>query len=339
MKLKFILFIILTSLSIEVKAQDPIFTQYFFVPETLNPAFTGTLNTWYTGIIHRVQWPDGDKKITTDYGFVNGSLDTDGKMAVGLTFLNNHEVFTDYNLFQINGAFAYNININSDWKLRLGIEAGYANKNYNFSNILLADQITKTTGSITDVSGDPSLAGYKESFGYFDISSGLLLYDDNFWFGVALKHLSTPNIAFTDVADVPLSMFLSVQGGYSFDIGSFDFIFRDDLNLLVTANYMRQSQYNRLDFGGAFEFDKFTLGTTISLNPEGKSDESQILTSINPFASIQIQRFVLGYSYDINTSAFGNNKGIHELSLTFQIGRECSTCNNYLVNKPWGRNY
>jgi hypothetical protein len=39
MKLKFILFIVLTSLSItEVKAQDP-FLPNTLVPETLNPAF------------------------------------------------------------------------------------------------------------------------------------------------------------------------------------------------------------------------------------------------------------------------------------------------------------
>jgi hypothetical protein len=44
MKLKFILFIVLTSLSItEVKAQDPVFYPILLVPETLNPAFAGTL--------------------------------------------------------------------------------------------------------------------------------------------------------------------------------------------------------------------------------------------------------------------------------------------------------
>jgi type IX secretion system PorP/SprF family membrane protein len=223
--------------------------------------------------------------------------------------------------------------------LRLGIEAGYGNKNYNFSSILLEDQINTSNGGISGSTIDPSLYGYKESINYFDISTGILLYDDNFWAGASLKHLSTPNIAFTDVGDVPLSMFFSVHGGYSFDIGSFDFIFRDDVNLLVTANYMKQGQYNRLDFGSALEFDKFTLGAIAVLNPEGKSNESHLLTSVNLFASIQLDRFVLGYSYDINTSAFGNNKGIHELSLTFQIGRNCSTCNNYLVKRPWGRNY
>ena len=46
-----------------------------------------------------------------------------------------------------------------------------------------------------------------------------------------------------------------------------------------------------------------------------------------------------GYSYDINTSKLGNTQGVHELSLTWQFGRECSSCENYLVKKPWGRNY
>ena len=72
MKLKFLLYLIVTSLSMmEVKAQDPIFTQYFLVPESLNPAFTGTLVTGYMGIIHRSQWPNENRRIDTDYAFIN----------------------------------------------------------------------------------------------------------------------------------------------------------------------------------------------------------------------------------------------------------------------------
>ena len=66
MKFK-ILFTILSCLFIgEVKAQDPIFTQYFLIPETLNPGFSGFLETTYAGIIHRSQWPDLDLKIDTN---------------------------------------------------------------------------------------------------------------------------------------------------------------------------------------------------------------------------------------------------------------------------------
>ncbi|HWR94321.1 MAG TPA: PorP/SprF family type IX secretion system membrane protein [Flavobacterium sp.] len=339
MKLKLLLLSLLVALSLEVKAQDAIFTQYFLVPETLNPAFTGTLGAWYTGIIHRTQWPDGTKKLSTNFGFVNGPIDGDGKMSAGITLLNNREVFTDLNFFQANGVFAYNIELDGETKLRLGLEAGYGMKNYDFSGLVLEDQIDINNGSISNGSVDSSLYNYGENISFFDLSTGILLYNDNAWFGASLKHLNQPEIAFTPEGNVPLSMFFSAQAGYSFELNSFEFIFNDEANLLLTANYMRQSEYNRLDIGGAFEVNKFTIGALAAMNIEGKSEESHLLTSINLFVSMQLDRFVLGYSYDINTSNFGNSQGIHELSLTFQIGRDCPTCNNYLVKRPWGRNY
>ncbi len=121
MKLKQLLFILLVTLAVEVKAQDPVFTQYNFVPETINPAFTGTLSAWYGGLVHRSQWPVGFGRIDTEYGFVNGPIDVDGKMGLGLTVLNHREEFTNYNYIQINVAYYYRIDLNYDWKLQLVI--------------------------------------------------------------------------------------------------------------------------------------------------------------------------------------------------------------------------
>ena len=63
--MKFKLFIILITCCFysKLSAQDPVFTQYFLIPETLNPGFSGFMETTYTGIIHREQWPDLDLKI------------------------------------------------------------------------------------------------------------------------------------------------------------------------------------------------------------------------------------------------------------------------------------
>lgn len=339
MKLKLVLYIVLVTLSTEVKAQDPIFTQYFFVPETLNPAFTGTLNTWYGGIIHRSQWPDGNRRMDTEYSFANGPVDVDGKIGLGLSVLNHREVFTSYNYIQINGVFAYNVELNEDWKLRLGLEAGYGKKDYNFSNLILEDQININDGSVSGGSVDSGILNYKNTINFLDTSTGFLLYNDDTWFGASLKHINKPDISFTDNGNVPLNLFFSIHGGYAFNIDNFRFMFSDESKLLLTMNYMKQSQYNRLDLGGALEFEKFTLGAIAATNPYGTSKNSHKLSSINIFTSIQLDRFVFGYSYDINASKLGNSQGIHELSLTFQIARICPTCNNYLVKRPWGRNY
>ena len=83
MKSKIIaLFIVLCSF--QANAQDPIFTQYYLVPETLNPAFTGIANTWNAGLVHRRQWPDGNRKIDTQYAYLNtiGACDSDSKQAL-----------------------------------------------------------------------------------------------------------------------------------------------------------------------------------------------------------------------------------------------------------------
>lgn len=240
----------------------------------------------------------------------------------------------------MNGVYSYNVDLSDKWRFRLGLEAGYGNKNYNFNNLLLEDQINSNDGSISGSTNDPEIMNTVNKIGFFDISSGLLLYSDTSWFGASLKHLNKPNITFTDYAHVPLDLFLSIHCGYSLSLNESPLsFFPDESNVLLTANYMRQAQYNRLDFGTALEFKPFILGLTAATNPEGKSSNSHVLTSINFFGSIQLSRFVLGYSYDFNTSQLGNTQGVHELSLSWQIGRECASCNNYLVKHPWGRNY
>jgi type IX secretion system PorP/SprF family membrane protein len=338
-KLKLVLYLLFTSIAVmEVQAQDPIFTQYFLLPESLNPAFTGTLVTGYTGIIHRSQWPNENRRIDTDYVFINTPIGREREMGIGLTILNQREVFTEYNYTQINGVYSYNVNLNNEWRFRLGIEAGYGLKNFNFKSLLLEDQINGD-GSINDGTNDPSVLNSNDKIGFLDISSGILLYSDKAWFGASLKHLNKPNIAFTDYAAVPLELFLSIHTGYSLSLNDSPVSFLpDESNILLTANYMRQSEYNRLDFGTALDVNPFIVGVLAATNPAGTSNNSHFLTSVNLFGSIQLNRFVFGYSYDINTSNIGNTQGVHEISLTWQIGRDCPSCENYLVKQPWGRN-
>lgn len=356
MKLKLVLHILLISLSIwEMKAQDPVFTQYYFVPETQNGSFTGSINTLNTGILHRTQWPNGARRIDTDYAFLNGSIGNIAEdsrpydsnlqnIGLGMTILNQHEEFTNYNYTQINGLFSLNLdldNLYSGLKIILGLEGGYGTKNFNSKGLLLEDQIDINNGSISSGSSDPSLFGLKNKVNFFDFSSGFLLYCNDFWLGSSLKHLNNPNIAFRSEGNLPLDMAFTFQSGYSFDLESnprFYFL-PDNSKLVLTSNFMKQGQYNRLDFGGIIHLNTFVLGAIAATNPIMKSTESHFLTSINMISSIKIYNCTFGYSYDISTSKINNTQGVHEFSLTWQIGRECHSCNNALVKRPWGRNY
>lgn len=333
MKLKLIIFILCYFFSIEVKAQDPVFTQFFLVPETLNPGFTGYLDTWHAGGLHRSQWPDGDRKITTNYAFVNNAVSD--KVGLGITVLNQHEVFTNYNYFQFNGAFAYKVELDQDWSLRPAIEVGYGNKSYNFGNLLLEDQIDINTGAISSGSVDPSILNRNDKINFIDMSTGFVIDKEGAWFGAALKHLTRPNISFTATGNVPLDLFLTIHGGYSFDIYDIRYPFPVGTNLLITGNYMRQAQYNRFDFGAFLVFQTLTIGATTVTNIERRSDNSHFLTSINPSVSVQFGKyFVFGYSYDVSTSRLSNTQGVHELSLTwqFEFRHKCIGCPNYTTD-------
>ena len=328
MKFKLYILLVFVSTFIEVRAQDPVFTQFLIVPESLNPGFTGSASSWNAGIIHRRQWPKGNRRIDTQYGFAN-NLVTDN-LGIGITLLNQNETFTNYNYFKFNGAVSYRINLSYNWRLRLGLEGGFGRKDFNFGNVLLEDQIDINDGSISGSSIDPGFLKYNNQINFVDFSFGVLVDEENTWFGAALKHLNRPNISFLENGNVPLDLFLSVHGGYYFALdNSPTMILPPDTDLLVSFNYMRQSQFNRLDIGTSIEMNTFSFGVVAATNPEGRSSNSHIVTSLNPFISMRAGEFKFGYSYDINTSRFGQNQGVHELTLTWQSKYTCRDCDNY----------
>lgn len=328
MKLKFYILLLSVISFIEVKAQDPVFTQFLLLPETLNPVFTGSASSWNAGIIHRRQWPEANKRIDTQYGFAN-NLVTDN-LALGITILNQKETFTNYNYFQFNGAVSYRVDLNYNWRLRLGLEGGFGRKDFKFRNLLLEDQININDGSISGSSIDPGYLRSNNQINFVDFSFGVLVDEENAWFGAALKHLTRPDISFLENGNVPLDLFLSIHGGYYFALdNSPTMILPPDTDLLLSFNYMRQSQFNRLDIGTSLEMNMFSFGIITATNPEGRSTNSHFLTSLNPFISMRSGEFKFGYSYDINTSRFGHNQGVHELTLTWQSKYTCRNCDNY----------
>ena len=131
MKNKLIVVIILFVFSISAKAQDPVFTQYFLVPESLNPGFTGFMETTNIGLLHRTQWPDLNFKVDTEYAFYNTWLD-EMNSGVGISVLNHRENYTNYNFTQVNLNYAYRVQLNDDWYFRPSISAGFGIKSFGF---------------------------------------------------------------------------------------------------------------------------------------------------------------------------------------------------------------
>ena len=329
MRIQHIITLVLVLGSIMVYAQDPIFTQSNYIQETLNPGFSGFEDSdrIAAGLLTRTQWPNLDLRIDTQYAYLNKSFDYGPSLGFGLgiNFLRQHETFNKYNYYQINVNYMHRVNLNDGWFFRPAIEVGLGFKDIGFSNLTLADQININTGVINPNSVDP-LSNNVDNVFFGDISAGIVvereeLNDVTYWFGVSAKHLNRPNISFVDGEKLPLDIFYSVHGNFRFP-------FLNDYKIMMTANYMQQGEYNRLDIGSLFTVNQFLVGVTAATNPAKNDESSHLLTSINAFVGLEYEAFRFGLSYDANTTNIGRTDGVYEFSLTY-----LSRCRNCKVDR------
>lgn len=308
------------------KAQDPIFSHSSYILETLNPGFSGFEDDdrIYAGVLSRIQWPNLDLKLTTQHAFLNKSFDFSPSLGfgVGINATWQYENFNNYSYYQVNANYAQRVNLNRGWFFRPGVEVGVGNRSNNFRNLTLGDQINMSAGTISPVSMDPLMYRIKSPF-FADFSVGFVFEKQEYsgstyWFGVSVKHLSRPNVSFTEGEVTPLHMFYSIHGNYRFP-------FLYQYSLLLTANYMQQGKYNRLDVGPLFQYNQFLVGVTAATNPARNAQNSHLVTSINTFFGLEWSDLRFGFSYDINTSRIGRTFGVYEFSLTYLTG--CKTCN------------
>lgn len=311
---KFIIFLMFFLLN-KSFSQDPIFTQFYNVPEYLNPSFTGGGEGSQIGIINRSQWFGLNYGLNSQFFYFDGYLENINS-GLGISLLNHHESVTRYNFTQVNLNYSFHVQLSDGWFFYPSISAGFGIKDYAFDNLLLEDQILISQGIININTDDPFL--FNESVSFFDTSAGLLIFNENFWFGGTMKHMTSPNISFeSEGGQVKLDKFYSVHGGYKWPLSTR--YVRDDFNLYFNMNYMRQSQFDRLDIGTMIELNAISLGATGAIMPTNISGSSHKLTSINLLANIDYRRFRFGYSYDLNISSLQNTKGVFEISISYMF--------------------
>ncbi|ALJ03640.1 hypothetical protein APS56_00080 [Pseudalgibacter alginicilyticus] len=323
MKLKITFIIIMSCFSIKANAQDPVFTQYFLVPETLNPGFSGFEDATYFGLIHRTQWPNLGLRIDTEYAFFNTWIENIG--GIGFSILNQHENNTNYNHLQGNANYAYHVRLANDWYFRPAIEIGFGTKSYNFRNLVLADQININSGSVSLITSDQLALNANRNITFFDFTTGFVFdkkntrTDTDLWLGASIKHLNRPNISFVENGNVPLDIFYSLHINYKFP-------YFDRNDMLIYANYMQQGSYNRLDIGSTIKLEKLLIGAIAVTNPAKNDTNSHLLTSVNTFIGLEFDQLRFGFSYDLNTSKIGRTDGVYELSITYLA--DCLICRN-----------
>lgn len=175
-------------------AQDPLFTQYFSNPLTVNPAFSGVnegvrINTQFR--TNWVNWPLPYK--TAQISFENYSPVFNS--GFGLRLLTDDAGNGVLRTHQIAAVYAYQLRVNKEWFIRFGLEAGANQVQLNWSKLYFEDQIDPFKGLNTSLSvteNSPSVLSRME----LDLGTGILIFRDNGYVGISLKHLNRFNQTF-----------------------------------------------------------------------------------------------------------------------------------------------
>lgn len=289
---------------LKVESQDVKFSQFYGHPLYLNPGMAGTELQNRLYLNYRSEQP-------LSYGdFVTYNVGFDTYMDVlhgglGLYIMNDRQGDGLLNAYTFNLIYSYIFQVSPNTMISAGLNANYNYRNINTGSLIFPDMVDETDGSL-----DPS----RERIGtlsqtYWDFSFGLVFWHNDFYGGIAVDHLSEPDMAFSEDIENILYRKYTFHFGITFDY--YTSYYKWDYSLSPNIIYTFQNEYHFINIGGYYEKEPFSIGAWINTN------ESFNINSIIIAASYTFDVFTLSYSYDIPVNKFYENNlisGAHEVT-------------------------
>lgn len=281
-------------------AQDINFTQFTAMPLHLNPAFTGTTPSSRFSTIYRNQWANvpeayGINMLSFDYNwdYYNSGL--------GVVIYNDR--VNIHNTTSIGLTYSYTVPLSRRWIAKLGLQAGLGLRMLNTENLIFADQIA--TGTTAEVFASQSSKLFP------DFGTGILFYNEKFWFGAGIFHLNKPLVILYSKDD-------RINIRFSGHLGA-KLVFnpKTETYLSPALIFQKQGIFEQMDAGMNFHAGSIIVGVWYRGTPWAKSLSQGIKQdAIAGLIGLKIKNLRINYSYDYTLSSFLNSGGSHEISLT-----------------------
>lgn len=295
----------------DLKAQDPVFSQFYAAPIQLNPAFAGSTFAPRFAINYRTQWSNFPNAYTTFAASYEQFLER-ANSGIGMTLMSDTAGDGLYKTLSASFIYSYRVQILKDLFLKGGIELGVNQERLDWDRLVFLDQIDRFDG--------PVLASNEErpatlSNNYVDISTGLLLFSSKYYVGLTLKHLNTPSQTYLFVNEnlsEGLPMRFGIHAGAEFSLSGNN---KRGNGAFISPNiiYVKQGEFTQINAGAYFGLGAVYLGSWFR-HTVSNSDAVIFL------AGVKQGIFKLGYSFDYTVSDFGiENGGAHELSLILNL--------------------
>lgn len=292
LRIYLIVFLVISIISLEGYGQQkPVFSQYYFNPLAINPAFAGSQNDFSASALYRNQWVNLDGAPETITATANTGI-KDKNIGVGIIFSTEKiGVHSDFSMYL---SYAYRIKF-KDGAFSMGLQAGFTQIKSDFTQLTLLNV------------NDPNLSGVMSKFNP-NFGVGFLFEKKRFYAGFSIPYIV--NSRFFQGEDFQVSE-ARTKRYYFLVVGK---IF--DLNHRLQ---IKPEGVLRLQEGAPLGYDlnlKFILDQKIGLGAIYRSNDALITT----FEFQLTDNFRLGYAYEWTLSELNKySKGTHEIMINYRV--------------------
>jgi len=302
-------------LSLQLNAQDPVFSQFYSAPLNINSAFTGNTLAPYFSANYRNQWTSlGGIQAYRTYALSYSQFFEGFNSGLGLALMADDagEGLIKTNYGRLN--YAYRVQVSRDLFFKLGAEAGVIQSRLNWNKLLFYDQLENESTTINPTS---EITPDNLNRLSLDVGAGFLAYTSTFYVGLSLKHLNTPEQIFIGTEnnlDTGLPMRITVHGGAQI---SLDRNNNRSMSSFLSPNIMviRQGDFGQINLGSYVGLKKFYGG--VWYRHAWSNPDAFIF-----LVGFQQDKFKIGYSFDLRLPGelnLGNTGGTHEVSLILDL--------------------
>jgi type IX secretion system PorP/SprF family membrane protein len=324
-KTRLLIFLLLAGMA-RGNAQDVIYSQFYANPLYLNPALAGAKLDQRITLNYRNQWPNLRK------GYVSYSATWDeqfDKIAGALGVIANADVSGGgvYNRFSVSGIYSYRLQASHYIVLNAALQVGYMQYRLDWDKLIFYDQIDIRTGNIEPTR---EYMPAKLNVGNVDFSAGLLGgFKESLYFGIAVNHLSRPDMAFYDGSSNRLRMRWTFHSGILLDF--FQGMEGEDLrNIALSPNvvFIQQGNFHQLNIG-LYANTYPIVGGLWLRHTFGNPDAVIVLLGL------QQKDYKIGYSFDYTISRLTNKSGgAHEISLAWMFRKHMDPNRFHKMGNP-----
>ncbi|GAB4376950.1 MAG: type IX secretion system membrane protein PorP/SprF [Salibacteraceae bacterium] len=313
----FISFFFLIGMAGGAVCQEPQFSQYYSAPLYLNPGFAGNTIQGRAVMNYRNQWPAMPGQFVTYAASLDYNLEAYNS-GVALSLEHDKAGSAALRYTNIGFHYSYTIRVSRNTAIKPGVYFSYTSRDVNQADLVFGDQI------VFDNPVSSSLNRFSvEPVRYADLGTGGIIYQRNWWAGIAAHHINRPNQSlFED--QVRLPVLYTLHGGYNYVISQ-NARKKEISSITGVMHYKAQGKWDQLDIGAYYRFKLVTFGLYYRglplLKRNGYAHPNQ--DAIIGLLGLEYNDFSFGYSYDLNISRLiSDSGGAHEISLIFEFASE-----------------